>query len=346
MKFKNELLSVVAAVCATLTLSAGAAGAFEPMFSVMTMERGTLPDGAGPAAVPAGGSSIVQAYKDYLAKSCADLGGKIEFKEPFAAAVDVNGDQAPDLFMSSASTICDGAYSYDSGSGGYGVRWAASRADGSYAVGNAQLRKGEVQETLKNGYQVIFHYHGGACGKVGAADCREVGRFDKDGQWQNIAWPDGRSGSARNNPAPMAQAAAPNSVAAVGKEDLFDFETLGLLSSSHGPYDHNGSLMKMAFEYGLIVYEEPKASLAGIAQKGTILFRGDPFTEGGRLRGTAVAFKKGCPPAEYPVTGTYSRDRSTVTLSGAGPVREGCKVVGYSTKSPHSRLVFKSLMSD
>lgn len=344
MKFKNELLSVVAACCATFTLTAGAAGAFEPMFSVTTMERGTLPDGAGPLTVSVGGTAIVQAYKDYLTKACAELGGKIEFKEPFAAAVDVNGDRVPDLFMSSASTICDGAYSYDSGSAGYGVRWAVSRADGSYAVGNTQLRKGEIEETLKSGFQAIFHYHGSTCGKSGAADCREVGRFDKDGQWQNIAWPDGRSGSARA-PAPVVQT-APTSAAAIGKEDLFDFETLGMLSSSHGGYDHNGSLMKMAFEYGLIVYEEPKASLAGIAQKGTILFRGDPFTEGGRLKGMAVAFKKGCPPAEYEVTGTYSRDRSTVTLSGAGPVREGCNVVGYSTRSPHSRLVFKSIMSD
>ena len=132
----------------------------------------------------------------------------------------------------------------------------------------------------------------------------------------------------------------------VADDELFDFETLGHLAASHGPYDHNGSLMKMAFEHGLIVYEEPKVSLNGLARKGTVLFRGQPFKEGGKLSGTAYAFKQGCPPAPYQVTGGYSKDRATVTLRGAGPVREGCRVVGLSSKSPHSVLVFRSLMSD
>jgi hypothetical protein len=345
VKTKNQIVSMLAASCAALALSTGAVYALEePLFSVSTGRMGKLPGGIGPLVTPPHGEPVVQAYKDSLTKSCALLGGKIEFQEPFVTAVDMNSDYVPDLLMTSQRTSCVGAASYDSGSAGHGVRWAVSRADGTYAVGDSVLRQAEVEETMKNGNQVIFHYHGSACGKVGVADCREVGRFDKDGKWQNVAWPDGRRGSDQV----VAQAAPATSLpkAAASTDGLFNFDTLGDLSSSHGPYDHNGSMMKMAFEYGLIVYEEPKASLAGIAQKGTILFRGEPFTEGGRLKGMAVAFKKGCPPAEYPVTGTYSRDRTTVTLSGAGPIREGCTVVGYSTKSPHARLVFKSMTSD
>ncbi|RDJ20312.1 hypothetical protein DWF00_20175 [Bosea caraganae] len=345
MKTKNQIVSMLAVSCAAIALSTGAGHALdEQIFSVITGDRGTLPDGIGPLSAPPDGAAVVRAYKDSLTKSCAGLGGKIEFQEPFVTAVDLNADQVPDLLMSSARTNCVGAYSYDSGSAGHGVRWAVSRTDGSYTVGDTHLRKAAVEETLRNGYHVIFHFHGSACGKVGVADCRQVGRFDKDGQWQSVAWPDGRTGPALGSA--QAASAASQPKAATTTDGLFNFDMLGDLSSSHGTYDHNGSMMRMAFEYGLIVYEDPKASLAGIAQKGTILFRGDPFTEGGRLRGTAVAFKKGCPPAEYPVTGTYSRDRRTVTLSGAGPVREGCKVVGYSTTSPHARLIFKSMMSD
>lgn len=344
MKTAKVFIAMLLASCAAIALPMSVVHALDqPIFSVTTGERGTLPAGTGPLSAPREGAAVVRAYKDALAKSCAGLGGRIEFQEPFVTAVDLNADRMPDLLMSSARTNCVGAFSYDSGTAGHGVRWAVSRTDGSYTVGDTHLRKAAVEETHRNGYQVTFHYHGSACGKVGVADCRELGRFDKDGQWQTIAWSDGRTGSGQV----MAQAATAASQSKAASQDgLFNFDTLGGFSSSHGPYDHNGSTMKLAFEYGLIVYEQPKDSLAGIAQKGTILFRGDPFTEGGRLRGMAVAFKRGCPPAEYEVTGTYSRDRRTVTLSGAGPVRDGCRVIGHSMTSPHAKLVFKSMMSD
>ena len=144
-------------------------------------------------------------------------------------------------------------------------------------------------------------------------------------------------------PVPAACLQATRSVA---DDELFDFETLGHLAASHGPYDHNGSLMKMAFEHGLIVCRGAEGLPERPRPEGDGPVRGQPFKEGGKLSGTAYAFKQGCPPAPYQVTGGYSegsRD-GDAAWGGAGP--EGCRVVGLSSKSPHSVLVFRSLMSD
>lgn len=110
-------------------------------------------------------------------------------------------------------------------------------------------------------------------------------------------------------------------------------------------FDHNRSVMRVYPHDGVIAYDEPKPAVRDVVRSGTVLFRGLTFTEGGRIEGTAFAFKKGCPPAPYPVTGGYSRDNATITLRGAGPIRKGCDVVGYSEKSPHAVLRFKSLIS-
>lgn len=109
-------------------------------------------------------------------------------------------------------------------------------------------------------------------------------------------------------------------------------------------YDHNGSDVRVEPELGLIVYEQPKRSIADVVKPGTVLFRGK-VGYSGSVSGTAYAFKKGCPPAEYPVTGRFDADNSAFVVRGAGPVREGCEVVGYSQKSPHSSLRFVSKMS-
>lgn len=110
-------------------------------------------------------------------------------------------------------------------------------------------------------------------------------------------------------------------------------------------YDHNGSQVTIAPESGLIAYSEPKASLRDVTRKGTVIFRGKPFGYSGKIAGTAYAFKRGCPPAAYAVSGGYSADNSTIVLRGAAPIRKGCEVTGYSVRSPHGVLRFKSLMS-
>lgn len=115
--------------------------------------------------------------------------------------------------------------------------------------------------------------------------------------------------------------------------------------SGGSAYDHNGSQVTIAPESGLIAYSEPKASLRDVARTGTVIFSGEPFGYSGKIVGTAYAFKRGCPPAPYAVSGGYSPDNTTIELRGAAPIRKGCEVTGYSVRSPHAVLRFKSLMS-
>lgn len=111
-------------------------------------------------------------------------------------------------------------------------------------------------------------------------------------------------------------------------------------------YGHNGSMMRIDVHQGIIVYEEPKASLANVAEPGTVLFRGRIGTPGmgQKIAGTAYAFKSGCAPAAYPVTGRYSADNSEIVLTGAGPTWSGCSY-SLTNRSKHSTLRFRSMIS-
>ena len=105
---------------------------------------------------------------------------------------------------------------------------------------------------------------------------------------------------------------------------------------------HNGSEIVAMFDGAIMsmYYAKPKAGLksAGI-DHGTLLFRGQ--IKDGRIKGTAFAFRKGCPPAPYDVEGLTANGDIGFELAGAGPVfRPSCQVAGTSWKSPHSRLVF------
>ncbi|MGX5733044.1 hypothetical protein [Bosea thiooxidans] len=121
--------------------------------------------------------------------------------------------------------------------------------------------------------------------------------------------------------------------------------TIDLSTMGGSAYDHNGSQVTVVPESGLIAYSEPKASLRDVARAGTVVFQGESFGYGGKIAGTAYAFKRGCPPAAYAVSGRYSPDNTTIVLRGAAPIRKGCEVTGYSIQSPHAVLRFKSLMS-
>jgi hypothetical protein len=104
---------------------------------------------------------------------------------------------------------------------------------------------------------------------------------------------------------------------------------------------HNGSEIIATSEHGQfsMYYARPKPSLADVGvESGTLLFRG--VSNDGNTKGTAFAFKKGCPPAPYEVEG---RGRGDVAfeLSGPGPqFGKGCSPGKLSWKSPHSRLMF------
>lgn len=106
---------------------------------------------------------------------------------------------------------------------------------------------------------------------------------------------------------------------------------------------HNGSEIIATFDQGKMrmYYEKPKSALlaAGIHQ-GTLLFEGTAVD--GRIKGTAFAFKAGCPPAPYPVQGVAHGDVG-FELTGPGPqFGKRCAVLGLSWSSPHARLTFLS----
>jgi len=108
---------------------------------------------------------------------------------------------------------------------------------------------------------------------------------------------------------------------------------------------HNGSGMQIGMD-DKIIYVTPKASIRDVVKPGAVLVDGKWIGE--RYEGTAFAFKKGCAPAPYKVSGgkVEKPGQIDIVLRGAGPIRQGCEVVGYSATSPHSRLVFDRLMSN
>lgn len=110
-------------------------------------------------------------------------------------------------------------------------------------------------------------------------------------------------------------------------------------------WDHNGSAMVLEQNAGRIVYDEPKASIAGTVRRGTVLFEGR--FSGKRISGTAYVFKKGCEPAPYPVSGVMEDNPrgfgSRIVLAGPAPRRDrnSCAIIG--TTGAHSRLVFEEM---
>ncbi len=101
---------------------------------------------------------------------------------------------------------------------------------------------------------------------------------------------------------------------------------------------HNRSTVFHHEKHHVIVYAEPKPSIAATIKPDTVLFRGW-HVPNEWLSGVAYTFKKGCDPAPYLVSGHYQGGLK-LTLTGKAPVREGCKVIGYSDKSPNASLVF------
>lgn len=110
-------------------------------------------------------------------------------------------------------------------------------------------------------------------------------------------------------------------------------------------WSHNGSTVLVDETSGRIVYDEPKASIAGTVRPGTVLFEGR--FSGTRISGTAYVFKKGCAPAPYPVSGMIADNPrgfgAMIVLSGPAPRRDraSCAIIG--TTGAHSRLVFEDM---
>lgn len=106
------------------------------------------------------------------------------------------------------------------------------------------------------------------------------------------------------------------------------------------PVFHNGSRALFTRDKGKVEirYDIPKRGLS--VREGTLLFSGT-WDGRGNYSGVAFTFKRGCEPAEYPVTGKDTPDG--IVLVGAAPVRDprGCTVLGSSSTGANARLVFE-----
>jgi len=102
---------------------------------------------------------------------------------------------------------------------------------------------------------------------------------------------------------------------------------------------HNGSTVRMTRTGNVVEirYSDVRPGLA--AEVGTLLFRGTA-TSSGHIEGTAYTFKRGCPPAGYPVSGQQTNKQ--IVLLGRAPVHGGnsCDVVAYDPAAASASLVF------
>lgn len=114
------------------------------------------------------------------------------------------------------------------------------------------------------------------------------------------------------------------------------------------PYLHNGSVMWVYPEHGLIVYEKPRSGLS--IKPGTVLFKGRPWSSDNSdntiIKGRAFTFRKGCEAAGYEVRGIYHHlyGIAEFTLEGLAPVRRkaACDIVGHDMNSENAKLRFEA----
>jgi hypothetical protein len=268
-------------------------------------------------------AAATDAYTTELAKSCAEVGSTLDMRPGFVREVDLNGDGIPDAILSTRYADCATApapFAF-SGSSGEAARWVVSVPGGGFETLEFVYQKVEIERS-RGAPRITLSLPGSVCG-LGALDrCRHV--FQLSGsRVVASAWPDGQ--------------ARPEPTKATGSPAASD--PVPVMTA-----DHNGSVMEIRDDR--ILYAEPKASLRGVVKPGTVLVEGK--WTGDRFAGTAYAFKKGCPPASYAVSGAKVErpGQLDLVLRGAGPIRKGCEVVGYSDRSPHARLVFEKIMSE
>ena len=90
---------------------------------------------------------------------------------------------------------------------------------------------------------------------------------------------------------------------------------------------YQGSTLLLDEQRGIISFDKPDRTLNDAVKPGDILFRGWVVREG-YISGVAYSYKKGCDPVPYLISGS-DQYRDRYSLQGDGPVRNGCKVVGY-----------------
>lgn len=295
------------------------------MRTTLIFVAGTLVALAAPALAETYPSvaAAKDAYKAELTKNCAEVGSTLEIHPSFVREVDLNGDGIPDAILSTRYADCAmvPAPFAVSGSSGESARWVVSVPGGRFETLEFVYQNVEIDRSL-GAPRITLSLPGGICG-LGALDqCRHVFQLSA-ARVVASAWPDGQA-----RPEPTKSMTSP---AASDPQPVMTA-------------DHNGSVMEIRDDR--ILYAEPKASLRGVVKPGTVLVEGK--WAGEKFEGTAYAFKRGCPPAPYAVSGAKAErpGQLDLVLKGAGPIRKGCQVVGHSEASPHSRLVFERIMSE
>jgi hypothetical protein len=105
---------------------------------------------------------------------------------------------------------------------------------------------------------------------------------------------------------------------------------------------HNGSLMlvtPVARNEIVIQYANPRPSLIGLVQPGTVLVRG--YWQGDIFSGTAFVFSRWCGAIPYVVRGTTDQANSLVLIGAAPQFDTNCRILGYDPTSAHAVLRFE-----
>lgn len=111
-------------------------------------------------------------------------------------------------------------------------------------------------------------------------------------------------------------------------------------------WNHKGSLMKLARsgDEVMIKFLDPKHTLLkqGV-QRGTVLFQGTLAADNS-LKGSAFAFRQGCDPAKYNVSGRFDPKSllESFEIEGAPPAwpESGCDIKAGSPSVSSAKLVF------
>lgn len=134
----------------------------------------------------------------------------------------------------------------------------------------------------------------------------------------------------------------------VPSEPVRILTSLGRSDVSVMPYEHNGSIMSIIPELGLIVYDRPRQGLS--VKRGTVLFQGEPWSTDNAdrvtIRGKAYVYRRGCEAAPYDVRGVYHHMHGigAMIFEGAAPRRakDSCNIVGHDSSSSNARLEFNA----
>ena len=89
----------------------------------------------------------------------------------------------------------------------------------------------------------------------------------------------------------------------------------------------------------MIEYANPRPSLVGLVQPGTVLVRG--YWQGDIFNGTAFVFSRWCGAIPYVVRGTTDQANSLVLIGAAPQFDTNCRILGYDPTSAHAVLRFE-----